>query len=325
MMNAFSIGLAIVMSLVGFFFLAPVKPVNSTAPAPVSSYEEALARIQNIQTQEQARGDLNPVCFTKLLTHGQRAKHVIVFLHGYTSCPEQFRQLGEKFYERGYNVLIPRLPHHGPRDRLSVELEKTTAEEMVTFANEMMDLARGLGERVTVAGLSGGGTMALWLAQYRSDVELAVAMAPFVGVSYIPSPLTTAMTHWLLTAPNSFEWWNPKTREQNPGVSLYSYPRYSTRAAGEILRLGLVVQTQARKAIPSAAHILVITNANDNAINNDEVNKFVNLWKKYGHSPVQTYQFEQTLQLNHDFITPERLKDLKESVYSTLIDLMTKE
>jgi len=31
----------------------------------------------------------------------------------------QFRALGALFHARGYNVLIPRLPRHGYRDRMS--------------------------------------------------------------------------------------------------------------------------------------------------------------------------------------------------------------
>ena len=126
---------------------------------PTGSYEEALARIEAIQLDEDARGDLNPVCHTTLMTHGERTEDVIVFLHGFTSCPDQFVELGKQFYERGYNVYIPRTPHHGLADLMTDDLINLTAEESIAFASQSADIAQGLGERVTVSGLSGGGTM----------------------------------------------------------------------------------------------------------------------------------------------------------------------
>jgi carboxylesterase len=84
---------------------------------------------------------------------------VIVFFHGFTSCPEQFRKLGEQFYEQGYNVDIPRNPHHGHADQLSEAMLETSAEELAAFATESIDIARGLGDELIVRGLSGDGTI----------------------------------------------------------------------------------------------------------------------------------------------------------------------
>ena len=110
--------LIILLLLLTIIVWLSVKPVNLNeviTSTPASNYEEALNRIEAVQAVEAANGDLNPVCLSKLMTHGERTENAIVFLHGFTSCPEQFEQLGEAFFNQGYNVYIPRLPGHGRR------------------------------------------------------------------------------------------------------------------------------------------------------------------------------------------------------------------
>ena len=52
-----------------------------------------------------------------------------------------------------------------------------------------VDIAAGLGDQVTIAGLSAGGVVAAWAAQHRRDVHRAVLIAPSLGVR---SPVTTS-------------------------------------------------------------------------------------------------------------------------------------
>jgi esterase/lipase len=323
-MNALLALFGILFAYFGMLSLLPIKPLAlQSSASPVSDYETALARIEKIQTEERADKRINPICVSTLMSHGHQAEKAIVFFHGYTSCPEQFRLLGEKFFAQGYNVFIPRLPRHGPANRLSHELAELTAEELVGFANAMLDIAQGLGKKIIVAGLSGGGTMALWLAQQRADIDLAVALAPFIDVSYVPTFLTQTATNWVLTSPNRFEWWDPKTKANNSGVSLYSYPRYWTHASGEILRLGLLTKASARQEAPRANRLLLVVSANDTAINNNEVMQIASDWKRFKSNEIRVYEFQRELNLNHDFITPERLHDKRALVYQTLFDLIS--
>src|SRR5207245_6985782 len=67
--------------------------------------------------------------------------------------------LGEMFHALGHNVLIARFPHHGLKDRLTTDQVHLTAEELVGLVDEVMDIARGLGDHITLVGLSGGGVM----------------------------------------------------------------------------------------------------------------------------------------------------------------------
>ena len=289
---------------------------------PTGSYEDALARIEAIQLDEDARGDLNPVCHTTLMTHGERTEDVIVLLHGFTSCPDQFVELGKQFYKGGYNVYIPRTPHHGLADLMTDDLLNLTAEESIAFASQSADIAQGLGERVTVSGLSGGGTMTTWLAQNRDDVDAAMPMAPFLGIKFIPAPLTRTFTNVVLTLPNMWMWWDPIHKENNPLSAPYSYRRYPTHALAELMRLGFVTAGEARRKQPASSKIIVVTNANDDSINNKVVAQLVSNWQKYGDKLVDSYEFADSLQLPHDFITPDRPDAHIDISYSKILELL---
>lgn len=289
---------------------------------PTGSYEDALARIEAIQLDEDARGDLNPVCHTTLMTHGERTEDVIVLLHGFTSCPDQFVELGKQFYKGGYNVYIPRTPHHGLADLMTDDLLNLTAEESIAFASQSADIAQGLGERVTVSGLSGGGTMTTWLAQNRDDVDAAMPMAPFLGIKFIPAPLTRTFTNVVLTLPNMWMWWDPIHKENNPLSASYSYRRYPTHALAELMRLGFVTAGEARRKQPASSKIIVVTNANDDSINNKVVAQLVSNWQKYGDKLVDSYEFADSFKLPHDFITPDRPDAHIDISFSKILELL---
>ena len=77
--------LAALLLLLAWLWLRPFKVDAEVASRPASSYAEAVARIETIREAEDARGDLDPVCHTTLMTHGDRTERVVVLLHGFTS------------------------------------------------------------------------------------------------------------------------------------------------------------------------------------------------------------------------------------------------
>ncbi len=71
-----------------------------------------------------------------LSTHDAPVRRVFLLLHGLTASPLQFAAFGNLLFDRGANVLIPRLPYHGYGDRLTSALEALTADELRAFARE---------------------------------------------------------------------------------------------------------------------------------------------------------------------------------------------
>ena len=309
----------VVVIVLALLFLPPATGNLVSQANPAGSYAEAILRIEILKAGE-ASG-FNTACRTRIMTHGRKAKRVIVFFHGYTSCPQQYQALGEAFYDLGYNVLAVPLPHHGLIDRMTEEQARLTAEELAAYADEVIDIAQGLGEEVTLAGLSGGGVVVGWAAQQRNDIDLAVLISPAFGFGQIPTPLTLPATNLFRLLPNFYQWWQPDLKEA--GGLAHSYPRYSSHALAQILRLSHATQVAARQKTPAARALLVITNANDTSVNNELTSQVVEQWRQHGVKDLRTYEFDAGLKLDHDLIDPAQPDQRIDIVYPQIIELVT--
>ena len=177
-------GIVAVLAVATFVLMrSSAAAVPPSTPNPASSYAEARERIEAIQSRDGA-DVMRPTVF---LDQGSRVATSVVIFHGFTNNPEQFERIGEAFYDAGYNVLIARLPEHGERDLMTRDLSKLTAARLVEAADEAVDAAAGLGERVEVVGLSGGGNLAALMASDRNEVDSAVIISPLFGVDLLPS------------------------------------------------------------------------------------------------------------------------------------------
>lgn len=314
--------LAVLIIALSILALKPFSLRETYVPNPAESYAEALSRVGTIQEAEAEIPDLDPQCGTILMSHEEKVANVIVFLHGFTSCPDQFAALGELYFEQGYNVFIPRQPRHGLQEYDGAPLKGLTAEEMAAFGTEMADIAQGLGERVIFSGLSGGGAITTWLAQERADIDLAVPIAPFLGISFIPRPLTRAATNLFLLVPDFYQWWDPVHKLENPNSAPYSYRGYYLHSLFENMRLGFIAEGDARRVKPAVGGILVITNAADPSVNNAVVAEYEQLWLEHGEQFLQTFQFDKNLKLPHDLITVTQPNARIDIVYPKLMELI---
>jgi carboxylesterase len=307
-----------IVLLIVFLILKPWNISNlASHPHPVHSYAEALQRVDRLRAQEPP--GMNPVCRIQLMTHDKKVQRAIILVHGYTNCPQQFKALGQQFYDLGYNVLIAPLPHHGLADRMTDEHAMLTAEELTAYADDTVDIARGLGDQVVMMGISAGGVTTSWAAQHRSDIDLAVIISPAFGFKQIPAPLTAAVINIYSLLPDSFEWWDPAL--QGRIAPLYAYPRYSKHALVQTLRLGFAVQAEARHAPPAAKKTVMVINPTDESIDNRRVMDVVKSWQTQGAS-LGTYEFDAGLQLRHDLIDPTQPYQQVDIVYPRLIDLV---
>lgn len=307
--------LVLVIVLMGFAPMFALSKSSKTNPA--TGFAQAVQRAESFQAEKAA--SINPVCRTQLMTHAQKTANVIVFVHGNTSCPHQFDELGRQFFDLGYNVLIGRLPHHGLMDRLTTELAQLKAEELIDYVDEMVDIAQGLGDHVTMVGISAGGVIVSWAAQNRADIDSAVVISPAFGFGAVPTVLTRPAMNVALILPNSFVWWDNVLQEKADPAHVY--PRYSTHALAQYLRLGFATQDMAGRIRPAAKSILVITNANDTSVNNALTAEITEAWRAHGAS-VSTYVFEPELGLQHDFIDPALPAQRVDVVYPRLINLI---
>jgi carboxylesterase len=309
-------------------YLAGVPPnigAIASHPNPAANYADAAARVTALQAKETT--GWNPLCHTQLLTHGQKTARAIAFIHGYTNCPHQFLTLGKQFYDLGYNVLLVPMPRHGLADPLTTELSKLTAEEMAAYADELVDISRGLGDHVTLVGLSGGGVIAGWAAQTRSDLDLAVPIAPGFGLKLIPSPVSMLVVNVELALADSYQWWDPLHKDTTPVSApspqgVQGYPRYSLHGLAQQLRLGFATRALAARTAPAARSILMVTNGADLAVENSVSAQLVADWRAHGATNVRTYEYPASLQLEHDLIDPAQTNQHIDEVYPKLIELI---
>jgi esterase/lipase len=314
--------LLILLAVVALALYWPVTYNPIVHPKPATSYAEAVTRLDRLQAREAGLA-LSPGCASEFMSHGQKIERVIVLLHGYRNCPEQFHQLGLIFHNLGYNVLIPRMPHHGLADVLTSEQAQLTADELAIHVTEAVDIAQGLGEQVSVAGISTGGILTGWVAQNRADVNQAVLIAPVFGLYTIPAHFLTPATNLFLTLPNFFLWQDDKLKASVPNPPQV-YPQNSTRALSQILQLGFAVRAAARQAPPAASTILVITNANDDAVDNWVTSELVASWRNSGFTNLQTYEFKAELGLDHDLVDAIHPKQKIELVYPVIVKMIAR-
>ncbi len=255
------------------------------------------------------------------MTHGARTNRVIVMFHGLTNCPAQFDSLGRMSFARGANVLIPRLPRHGFADRMTTELAQINARELCAFTDRVLDAACGLGDSVTVVGLSIGGVLAGWAGQQRADVDRAVMIAPIFGVARAPGLWTAPVTRLALTAPNQFVWWDDKRKQDLAGPK-HVYPRFSTRSVAATLYVGAITRAAAEQRRAACRTLVLVTVGGDEAADNKLAAELMRLWRKRGAHELIEYEFPAALHLNHDVVDPEQVGGNPALTYPVLMRLI---
>ncbi len=306
--------------LFGWVFFRPLgRRQLQSVPKPVRSYRDATARIAAMQEQE--RPIVREEGRTILLTHQEKTEWVVILLHGYTNCPQQFRELGKRIFERGCNVFIPRMPHHGLPDPLTKDHARLTAAALTTYTDTVIDLADGLGNKIGVVGISAGGTMAGWAALTRNDIQHSVLISPVFGYYGIPSLLARPLMHLFLTLPNFFGWWDA-TKKATLWRPRYVYPRYAMHTLAEILRLGYEVQHLLHTGRNAKIPVTFIINKNDHAVSNEEIYQVMHLWQKKNNGYVSVCEFDEGLELDHDIVDPEHEKQKTDLIYPAIMELV---
>ena len=286
-------------------------------PAPAADYVSALARFQEMQELEGSEVSL--ACHSILLTHGQRSERAVVLFHGYTNCPQQFRELGQILYDLGYNVLIPRLPRHGLADRKVENLSPLRAEELRDCADASVDVACGLGRKVYVAGLSAGGTLSAWIAQNRDDVTRVVLIAPALGLTrHEGTRLQKGIALLLLLLPDIRKDWYGV----DPNAPGYAYPGFSTRALGQILRFSMATFAEAFDHAPRVQDVVLITSKSDEAVSDFLAWQLIGLWRSKGLFKFAAVDFPKAMEIDHDMIDPAHKNQQTEIVYPVIVGLL---
>ena len=280
-------------------------------------YDEAVRITQTLKDLDGP--NVNPLCHTRLYTHGGKVDRALVLLHGFTNCPAQMDALGRRLHEQGWNVLIPRYPRHGYTDRLNTSIAELRADHLVAVANRAALAGAGLGEHLTVAGLSLGAILAGLVAQTDGGVDRAVLIAPMLGLKPIPGPVMNGLSRLAAVAPNFYIWWNSGMKDRLGPP--YGYPRFATHAYASLFECGRRLVGLARKGAPKAGAIAVVTNAAEPRLDNRFTYRLVSSWREHG-ATVETFEFPSGDRLPHDLIDPGNPNQQTDFVYPILTRLI---
>lgn len=304
-----------------FYWVVWEIPSFESTPKPTASFEEALGVFEKVRADE-ANLPLSPQGPSRLFHHGQKTDRAFVLLHGLTNCPEQFVPFAEILHAAGHNVVIPRARLAGFKDRLNGEQGLQTAQDLIDQAAVGLDIAAGLGNRVTLVGLSGSAVAAAWMAQNRDGIEDVAILAPFFGAHGIPVPLVDLGGAMLSKLPNFYVWWDPEKKDALPGPP-HAYPRFGTRCMADSVQLSRNVRSHLKTSPPRSNRVLFITTATDLAADNsltDSISK--TLAAQNGSTEILAFEFPAEAGIPHDMIDPTQPDSNIALVYPQLLELL---
>ena len=259
----------------------------------MSNYSNVAKEIvQEIRALEDGLRLLDETCHSRFFLHPSPTSKVCLFFHGFTATPEQFVPIGEAFFKAGQNVLIPLLPGHGIAGDWNQSNPPPLPEKPQTyekFGLHWLQLAREFGQSAILGGLSGGSTLAAWLALKRpEEIYRALVFAPYLSGSNI---LVDALVR---TFDIYFEW---KTK---PGVAHFGYDGFVMPALRLFLDMGEDILKLAEKR--QAAPMLIVSSESDAAVGSDEHHALFQSALK--RQPKSWYhRFDKDLHIGHNMMT----------------------
>jgi carboxylesterase len=111
---------------------------------------------------------------TSDLSDAARIRGALI-LHGFTGHPSSVVSLADAFTEAGFDVEMPLLPGHGTT---VADMIPTRWADWSAAAEAALERLQRRCSQVVVAGLSMGGTLALWLATCHPDLHGVIAVNP---------------------------------------------------------------------------------------------------------------------------------------------------
>jgi len=254
---------------------------------------------------------------SRFFGHGRRTPLGVVLVHGLTNAPEQWALFAGQLFERGCTVVVPRLPGHGHRNRLTSSIEHVSARALLETASEATDIALGAAGRVVVAGLSIGGGIAAWIGLHRADVARSVPIVPLFGLRPLGALPNEFLAGALRTFPNVFLAWDPfDPKGVGREIPRYGYPRFSTRLLGRCLGIGLDVYGAAAQRAP-AGSVAMLLNAKEPVCNNDLAREIARRFNRVRAASTEVVVLDD-LPENHDIIDPTNPNARIELVYPPL-------
>jgi esterase/lipase len=179
----------------------------------------------------------------------------VLLVHGFTGTPMSMRPWGEHLAAAGFAVRCPLLPGHGTRWQ---DCNQVTEDDWTTAVGRALDELAADVDRVVVAGLSMGGTLAIRLAEIRPDDVAALVL---VNPSLLTQRLDAKLLPLLARLTSS---WAPIASDiKKPGVTELAYPKLPLRAMLALRRLWTATRADLGRI---TAPVLLYRSAEDHVV-----------------------------------------------------------
>lgn len=187
-------------------------------------------------------------------------EHGVLLLHGFTGSAAHMRPLGERLHAQGFTVQAVNLPGHAAAMEA---LAETAWDDWLDAVKEAFLEMERTCTRVSVAGLSMGGCLALLLAEQMQPAAIATIAAP-MGTR---APLWLAA---LLSPVKKTIWWRERddriVLDRRYDVGYPGFPSVSARQLSKIIRMArcdLHAVTCPVLAIQSRADVTITADSAD--------------------------------------------------------------
>ncbi|MBD2093205.1 alpha/beta fold hydrolase [Microcoleus sp. FACHB-1515] len=247
---------------------------------------------QTLVDTARSREDLLPIRAEECrsLLQFQPPKHPVCLLfHGFTAAPFQWQAAAESLFQAGYNIVAPRLPGHaqaGTWWQGNPPPLPTQVEDYERFALAWIQQAQAISDRVIVAGLGAGATLAAWLAlEQVHAIDRAILIDPYLGQS------RQVVDLFVRSIASYCEWLEPE-----PPVYPTGYSGFALRTLQPLLQMGETVMQQVQQ-VPIAPVFLISSGLGD-----DETRQCFDFAVR--SQPRSWYcRFEQLDELPHKMLT----------------------
>ncbi|MES1024470.1 alpha/beta fold hydrolase [Gloeocapsa sp. BRSZ] len=273
----------------------------------MSDYSNIIAAIvRETRAREKALPLMNDRCHSQFLLQAEPTSKVCLFFHGFTATPEQFLPIGEAFFQAGYNVVIPLLPGHGLAGNWDSDNPPPLPEEQQIyqkFGLYWLKQVQALGEQIVIGGLSGGSTLAAWLALERPElIHRALLFAPYTSNSNLLVDLIVKIL------PIYFQW---RTEE---GAISYGYDGFVMPALRVFMDMGQDLLERVKNSI-AAAPCFIISSESDRAVDDNEnqelYESLVKLQPKCWY-----YSFDKVFDIPHNMMTKAEGNEYQDLVFA---------
>lgn len=157
----------------------------------------------------------------------------VLVIHGFTGSTQSVRYIGKRLADNGFTVYGPRLTGHGthPEDM-----------EMASYQDWIRDVENGLIKlketcsTIFVAGLSMGGTLALYLAQCHPEIKGIIPINAAIHLPNLQQNYENLVNRGLRFAEKI------GSDIKKEGVKELAYAKTSVKAMGDLISLMEVVR-----------------------------------------------------------------------------------